>query len=91
MLISTKQVMTQVARSLRSILKPEGYVSRFHSQMKNHEGASGLGLALIKDAEKHDVLGKLSRYGASLVSSQCGGSYFKPTPFNPSFRFGHQR
>jgi len=46
-------------------------------------------LALIKDAKKHDVLGKLARYEASLAI--CGDPYVKPTPFNSIFGFSRKQ
>ena len=57
--------------SIEALKDPERYHSRrLRLRIGDPDGQSrrsiGTGLALIKDAEKHDVLGKLARYEASL-------------------------
>ena len=60
--------------SIEALKDPERYHSRrLRLRIGDPDGQSrrsiGTGLALIKDAEKHDVLGKLARYEASLANA----------------------
>ena len=60
--------------SIEALKDPERYRSRrLRLRIGDPDGQSrrsiGTGLALIKDAEKHDVLGKLARYEASLANA----------------------
>jgi hypothetical protein len=77
-IISTKQklVMTRLAmpprrrlKILSAIRKKKGLRLRLDDPDGESRRSIRTGLALIKDAEKHDVLGKLSRYEASLANA----------------------